>query len=443
MKVVNITPHVGGGVGAVLADYFRSSKTLGVENSLFCLDWCADRVDSFNGTKFHQGIFWGNRKSLEKALSSCDVVLVHYWNHPLLSVFLADFNLLRNKVVFWCHNSGLTEPHIIPNYVAELADNLVFSSGSSLRAPNIDRLHSSSDGNLTVVASVRDLQDFINIASNRLIRKSLPRLLYVGTVAKSKMHPDSAKIFATLSRHGLLVRVVGGPDHERLAKEVESLGGRIEFFGQVDNVIDYYKDSDIFVYPLRSDHYGTGEQVLLEALASGLPVVAFENPAEAEILNRFKGAKLANSTDDFIDSVLQMAGSPELTFQSGIQNSKKVSSLFEPGAMTIQLLDVLYKTSQIMSRSTAPTVSTIPKFDLLSIYARASFFTDQIYRSILTSPDQGINIVFLAIKEQITTLEQISKWQASTKSTPAHYLSYFPESTQFAKLVTYIRSLNI
>jgi glycosyltransferase involved in cell wall biosynthesis len=400
-------------------------------------------VDNFNNTKIHQGIFWGNKKSLYKALSSCDVVLIHYWNHPLLTVFLADFDLSKFKVAIWCHNSGLTEPHIIPNYVAELADNLVFSSGSSLRAPNIDRLCSSSAGNFTVVASVRELQDFLNIAANRVIRKSRPRLLYVGTVAKSKMHPDSAKIFATLSRHGLLVRVVGGPDHEQLAKEAESLGGQIEFFGQVDNVIDFYKDSDIFVYPLRNDHYGTGEQVILEALASGLQVVAFDNAAEAEILNRFEGAKLANSTDEFINSVLQMADSPESTFQSGMQNSKRASSLFGPGTMTKQLIDVLHKSSIIMSRLNEPSFITIPKFSLLSIYARSSFFDDQIYRSLLNSPEQGIDIVLSAIKERTKTPEQISKWQTSTKSTPAHYLRYFPGNTEIANLVNYVDNLSI
>jgi L-malate glycosyltransferase len=441
MKIVNITPHIGGGVGAVLDEYFRFSKKVDFQNSLFCLDRCSQQSISSEGFEFEDGVFWGEKNNLLKALSNCDVVLIHYWNHPLLTVFLSVFDLTQVKIVFWCHNSGLSEPHIIPNFVAELADSLVFSSRSSLEAPNIDELRSLSVGNVTVVPTVRDLKDFKNIALHRTILKSLPRLLYVGTVSKSKMHPDTARIFAAFSRQGLSVQVVGGPDHEELSREVESLGGRIHVFGPVVNVLDFFKDSDIFVYPLRSDHYGTGEQVILEALASGLPVVAFNNAAEMEILQRFRGSVLAASTDEFIDCALAMVESPKQIYRDGMKNSKMMSCVYKQNSMSKQISKVLIKTSKKKLRLKEQRLTNEVELNLVSIYARSSFFNEKVHQLILASPDQGTDIILSAIRDRIIQPGQASKWQQGTKSTPAHYMRYFPDNEPLSNLVQCVREL--
>ena len=174
----------------------------------------------------------------------------------------------------------------------------MFTSQSSVHSPNFESM-SHELGNLPlVVPTVRDLQAYIGVGANRSFRSSNLKLLYVGSVTRSKMHPDASVIFAELSKRGCQIKIIGGPDHDQFAAEVESLGGNVEVFGQVDNVLEFYRSSDLFLYPLRSDHYGTGEQVILEALASGLPVVAFNNPAEAAILDKFPNIKLARSTSD-------------------------------------------------------------------------------------------------------------------------------------------------
>ena len=44
--------------------------------------------------------------------------------------------------------------------------------------------------------------------------------------------------------------------------------------GQVDQINNWYKISDIFVFPSKQEGFG---QVLLEAMACGLPSVVFAN----------------------------------------------------------------------------------------------------------------------------------------------------------------------
>jgi hypothetical protein len=64
-------------------------------------------------------------------------VVIHYWNHPLLTCHLLKEGLPSGKYIVWAHNSGLSEPHIIPEYVIDSGFRILFTSGASFNAPNI------------------------------------------------------------------------------------------------------------------------------------------------------------------------------------------------------------------------------------------------------------------------------------------------------------------
>lgn len=435
MRIVNISPHIGGGVGVVLADYVRRSAELGVQNSLFCLDWCVQSSSDMSlDVEITQGAFWEARKSLLTALSNCDLILIHYWNHPLLTVFLAEVDLRIHKIVFWCHISGLAEPHIIPNYISDIGDKIVFSSRVSLGVPNYEHLNLGSSGNLSVVATVRDLDTFFKLGYRRVLSKVPKSLLYVGTVSKTKMHRDSARIFAELSKRGFLIRVVGGPDHEELATEVAHLGGHIEVSGPVRDVTEFFEVSNVFIYPLRKNHYGTGEQVVIEALASGLPVVAFNNFSESEILNQFEGMKLVGSLNEFLESVFHLTESAEMLFQLAKNTYQKAWSVFKPGNMANRMVDVLLNVAMSKMRLKKSHYSGELKLNLLDLYARASFFDEEIYKNTHMSPYDKVEVILSIIEAQLEHESEISRWQTNSKSTPTHYLEYFPDDTYLLHL---------
>lgn len=440
INIVHITPHVGGGVGSSLANFISQSEKVGVSNQIFCLDWCENRVEYLgSSSNLTQGLFWGSREFLNRQISECDCVVIHYWNHPLLSVFLNDHISLKERTIIWSHNSGITEPHIIPNYLAEIAGKIVFTSPSSVNAPNFEILCGGRSRNPLIVPTVRNLGAFLSIGAQRTLKTSKPKILYVGAVTRSKMHPDSAQIFSELSQRGFQIDVVGGPDHILLADEVKSLGGKIEVFGHVDNVIDFYAGSDIFVYPLRADHYGTGEQVILEALASGLPVVAFNNPAESAILNKFYNIKLANSISELIGEVLKLSISPNNLLEISREVHQSTSLAYRSNEMTADLLKIVNQITE-SSKEVGQSIKQAKNLDnLLAIYARASFFDQTVHEQILNSPNQGVELTLNKIKELLDDRRSVERWQAKTKSTPEHYLKYFPRSEEMGQLAKKLR----
>jgi len=92
-----------------------------------------------------------------------------------------------------------------------------------------------------------------------------PHLLYVGRVSKEKSIEDFLKVRA----FGTKIIVGDGPIRERLAKEypdAQFLGYRTG-----EALAECYADADLFVFPSVTDTFGL---VMIEALASGLPVAA-------------------------------------------------------------------------------------------------------------------------------------------------------------------------
>ncbi|MER2535114.1 MAG: glycosyltransferase family 1 protein [Thauera sp.] len=93
-----------------------------------------------------------------------------------------------------------------------------------------------------------------------------PVFLSVGRVAVEKNLPA----FLSLDLPGTRLVVGDGPDLERLRAEFP----KAVFAGarSGEELADIYASADVFVFPSRTDTFGN---VILEALASGLPVAAF------------------------------------------------------------------------------------------------------------------------------------------------------------------------
>jgi len=108
-----------------------------------------------------------------------------------------------------------------------------------------------------------------------------PVLLYVGRISREKNLPA----FLDLAVEGTKYVVGNGPllaDLKRcFHRDVEA--GRIVFFGEQRGraLAELYAEADVFVFPSKTDTFGN---VILEALASGVPVAAYPVPGPIDIL---------------------------------------------------------------------------------------------------------------------------------------------------------------
>lgn len=128
-----------------------------------------------------------------------------------------------------------------------------------------------------------------------------PMLLYVGRVAKEK-NLDS---FLSADFPGTAVIVGKGPSLSHyLRRYADKIGkGRIVFLGERrgQDLALIYSNADLFVFPSRSETFG---RVLVEALASGVPVASYPAPGPVDVI--------AHESVGVLDSNLGMAISKAL-----------------------------------------------------------------------------------------------------------------------------------
>jgi glycosyltransferase involved in cell wall biosynthesis/predicted metal-dependent phosphoesterase TrpH len=101
----------------------------------------------------------------------------------------------------------------------------------------------------------------------------------------------------------------GGPEQERLR---ERLGEHASFLGWLegDALAHAYGDADVFLFPSSTDTFG---QVILEAQASGLPVIAVAEGGPLSLVEDGVSGRLCEAdAGQLADAVLELAGSPLL-----------------------------------------------------------------------------------------------------------------------------------
>lgn len=102
-----------------------------------------------------------------------------------------------------------------------------------------------------------------------------PVCLYVGRVAVEK----NLRAFLELDIPGTKVVVGDGPDLKTLKEDYPGVSFRGSLFGE--DLALMYANADVFVFPSRTDTFGI---VMLEAMASGLPVAAYKVPGPEDVV---------------------------------------------------------------------------------------------------------------------------------------------------------------
>jgi len=162
--------------------------------------------------------------------------------------------------------------------------------------------------------------DCDRFAPSKADRDSSPeeiRVLYAGRLTREKGADLLAESFLRARAAEPRLRLLlagGGPEEAELRAR---LGEHATFLGWLEgeDLARAYASADLFLFCSRTDTYG---QVVLEAGASGLPVVAVgEGGPAALVENRHTGILCRPDADHLAGAVLQLAASPALRQRLG------------------------------------------------------------------------------------------------------------------------------
>jgi len=205
---------------------------------------------------------------------------------------------------------------------------------------------------ISVVAGGVDLNRFGREHAGYLRKKlNLPKeakiLLYVGRLGKEKNVDFLLEAFQLITRQRKdtrLVLVGDGPDRKKLEHHADSLkiSEKTIFTGFIsrDKMPLIYPGADLFVFASQTETQGL---VVIEAMASGLPVVVIEDEAfEGVVLDGKNGFLTKEKPEEFAQKTLQLLGNPSLCEQFSLKAREHIVAKFS-AARQAELLEKIYR----------------------------------------------------------------------------------------------------
>jgi glycosyltransferase involved in cell wall biosynthesis len=180
-------------------------------------------------------------------------------------------------------------------------------------------------------------------------------ILCAGRLSKEKGQIDmvSAMVRLRKRRPDLAVRlmIIGdGPEHERISQATQAAGleNSIVFTGHLKNLTPYYEAADVVAIPSLSEG---SPNVLLEAMAFGVPVVATAVGGIPEIVNDGETALLvpAQDPDAMAAGIERLLSDPVTAATLAGKAQRKVETEYSPESRAktlIGIYDDVYRRSR-------------------------------------------------------------------------------------------------
>ena len=267
-------------------------------------------------------------KALKKAVNTLkpDVIIIC---DNGLKAYSIPFVLKKNTpLIFECHGSKYIEEKAQMRYFSASKLKLGFKEFSASRFTKFVALSKESLNEWNVKNGVVisnplwfEASRFADLQSKKVIavgrhsyEKGLDRMLQIWQKVNAK-HPDwCLEIYGKSN------------ENQKLQKLVNSLniGNSVTFFDPVKNINDKYLEASIMVVTSRTEGFG---MVLIEAMAVGLPCVAYDCPVgpRSIITNNENGFLVENGNIDlFLQKMELLIEDEDLRMQMGKNAQKSV-----------------------------------------------------------------------------------------------------------------------
>jgi hypothetical protein len=208
-----------------------------------------------------------------------DFVIFHFWNSPLWSKLASIESVCLTRGSILLNHQAFTFNGTHANYVGDLFDARVQSGFIRDGLPEC----------WTLVPTCKSEKK-----AKREIFQKKQKAVYIGTLDYKKVSKDFFKITNRLSDANIKVDIYGNLLDDVFAKDLEKSQTRnVKYKGYALEKASILGKSTFFIYPLRSNHYGTTENTLLEAMTEGVIPLVKRNSVETAIL----GPDLMTSLD--------------------------------------------------------------------------------------------------------------------------------------------------
>lgn len=412
-KVLHITPHLGGGAGKAISGIVTDLTEF--SNSVLMLE---DPVD----TKYYNickdaGIALtvsSDMQEIQRIINNADVIVLNWWAHPLEVSMLQKVDFGSTPVILWSHINGLNYPYLSYDFL-KCFDGLLFTSPCAYENSEWSEKERSeiiSDSRI-VYGTGKFFPEMLKCKLNYSNCDRI-KICYAGTMEFSKMNRNYPEIIQKISERSNNVDFYFYGNYSGQFKKDFFKAANCEnifFCGFSDDIENVLTTMDVFCYPLAEENYATTENALLEAMAAGLPVVVMDNPPERSIVDNGRTGFTAKSADEFSDIVLKLCTDEKLRECIGKSARTSIIEKYSFNANSGKLCDCI---NNVGSHNSTLQLRSLLGNDIFDAF-----------RYFCGSGNNNDTFEFCK-KHDI--------FYSKSKSSPFHYLKYFPDNEGFLKL---------
>ena len=241
-------------------------------------------------------------------LSHADVVLLHFWNTPLMWQLFAQ-RTPPVRWVIWTTVRGDHPPQRLNVNLLDSATCLALTVGAPPSLlPHFEH-----------APIVPGLVQPDRIAG--LVRRPHAgfRIDYVGATSSGKLDASLFSIISNVAIPDVKVRIFGGSLEPVMARAHAAMPdpSRVEICGFTENIAEVFATTDVFAYPMVETSYGGSDIALQEAMLAGLPVVIYADRGSSHFVENEKTGLVVSSSAEFTGAVERLYHDPVLRYGLG------------------------------------------------------------------------------------------------------------------------------
>jgi glycosyltransferase involved in cell wall biosynthesis len=302
MKVTYILPKIndGGGIGNIFSEVnaFKQSE-IDIDATIVSLE------TAFSTKRMLQARALGLRlliapqqDTLREVLLSADVVVVIYWNHPLLSKFLARWILqnVKKPLILSVQVNGQTLPQVLPNWIVQCSSGILYYHPETLSG--------HIEGSLPKCCELSHL--FVHLLD---VKENPKRDLsgefvafYAGSLNKFKRLPNLFDLHDRLNTSGCRIEYWGAGEDCSTTERLNQLNVGV-YKGFSNDIYADFSKNHLLLNPQSSLSYGSYEKIRVECAWMGIPSLVLKCSHIAVHVENGVDGLIASDEYDYIEKL--------------------------------------------------------------------------------------------------------------------------------------------
>lgn len=302
MRVTHILPKMndGGGIANIFAELTALKEfRFDVDATIVSLETAISTKRMLQAKKLGVRLIVAPQlETLKNLVTETDLLVVTYWNHPLLSQFLVWWAIkkIRVPLVVNVIVNGLTLPQVVPSWVIRCASGVIYCHPKTLKEHSEESLP-----NLRLLSHLFiQLPDLNQNPTRDLIGDFVA--FYAGSLNHFKRLPNLFDLHDKLHIPGCRIEYWGAGEDPATTERL----GRLEFGVYKGFSKDIYTDFGnyhLLLNPQSSLSYGSYEKIRVECAWMGIPNLVIEDSYISDHVENGVDGLIAADEHDYIEKL--------------------------------------------------------------------------------------------------------------------------------------------